>query len=74
MPFSSFSYKGLRILNDRNHMLDLSAGTRLHLRSQLYNRGRKVRSYTLFFRLNGILPTNGFIREKIELIPIGEIT
>jgi hypothetical protein len=73
MPFSNFSYKELRNLNDGNYILDLFAGTRLYTRSRLRNRDRKVRSCTLFFRLDGILPVNGLIREKIKPIPIGKI-
>jgi hypothetical protein len=46
----------------------------MYMEGRLYNGGRKIRSYTLFFRLNGILPINGFIREKTESIPAGEIT
>ena len=70
MPFNSFSYKGSRVSNDRNHVLDLSTWTRMYVKNRLYDRNRKVRSYTLFFRPDGILPTNGFIREKIKPIPI----
>jgi hypothetical protein len=73
MPFNSFSYKKPRDLNDRNHILNLSAGIRLYLRSRLYNRGRKVRSYTSFFKPDGILPTDGLIKEKIKPILIKEI-
>jgi hypothetical protein len=74
MPFNSSSYKKSRDLNDRNYILDLFAETKLYLRSRLYNRNRKVRSCTLFFRLNGTLLINGFIREKVKSIPIREIT
>jgi hypothetical protein len=41
--------------------------------SQLHDKGKKIRSYTLFFRLGGILPINGFIREKTEPIPAEKI-
>jgi hypothetical protein len=72
MPFNSFSNKGLRVLNNGNHMLDLPTGTRLYVRSRLHNGSKKVRSYTPFFRPNGILPVNGLIREKIKPILIGK--
>ena len=44
----------------------------MYVRSRLYDKDRKVRSYTPFFRLNGILPADGLIREKTEPIPAGE--
>jgi hypothetical protein len=50
-------------------MLDLFTETRVYLASRLHDEGRKVRSYTLFFRLNGILPANGLTREKVKPIP-----
>jgi hypothetical protein len=44
----------------------------MYVGSRLYDRGRKVRSYTPFFRPDGILPANEFTREKVKPIPIGE--
>jgi hypothetical protein len=41
------------------------------LRGRLYNKDRKVRSHTLFFRINGTLPSDEFIRKEIKLIPLG---
>jgi hypothetical protein len=70
---NNFSYEKSRILNDRNHILDLLTGTKLRVRDRLYDRDRKVRSGMLFFRLNGILPANGFIRKKTEPIPAEKI-
>jgi hypothetical protein len=74
MPSDSSSYKELRDLNDKNYMLDLSAGTRLYLRNRLHDRGRKIRSCTPFFRPDGILPVNGLIRKKVKPISIRQIT
>jgi hypothetical protein len=71
-PNSSLNKK-LRNLNDRNYVLDLPTGIRLYLNSRLYYRDRKIRSGTSFFKPDGILPTDGFIREKVEPIPIGKI-
>jgi hypothetical protein len=45
----------------------------MHVKSRLYDRDRKVRNYTPFFKLDGILPVNGFIREKTEPIPVRKI-
>jgi len=73
MSLDSFLNEELCDLNDGNYVLDLLTGTRLYVRSRLYDRGRKVRSYMPFFRPDGILPANGFTREKVEPIPIGEI-
>ena len=74
MSFNSFLNEGSRVLNNGNHVLDLPTGIRLYVKNRLYNRGRKVRSCALFFRPNGILPTNGLIREKVKSILTGEIT
>ena len=74
MSFNSSLNEELRNLNSGSHVLDLPTGTRLYVKSRLHDGGRKVRSNTLFFRLNGILPTNGLIRKKIKPISIGEIT
>jgi hypothetical protein len=60
--------------NNESHVLDLFTGIRIHVGSRLHDRGRKIRNYTLFFRPDGILPTNGFIREKAELISIRKTT
>jgi hypothetical protein len=40
------------------------------LRGRLYDRDRKIRSYTLFFRANEILPPNESIRQTIKPIQI----
>ena len=72
ISFNSSLNKESRNLNNGNYVLDLLTGTRLYLGSRLYYRGRKIRGCTLFFRLDGTLPTDGFIREKIEPIPIRE--
>jgi hypothetical protein len=63
-----------RNLNYGNYVLDLPTRTRMCVRSQLYDRGREVRSYTPFFRPGGTLLTDGFTREKTESIPVKEIT
>jgi hypothetical protein len=70
----SFLNKELRNLNNGNHVLNLLTGTRLYLGSRLYYRDRKIRSCTSFFRPDGTLFTDGFIREKVKPIPIKKIT
>jgi hypothetical protein len=40
------------------------------LRTRLYNKNRKVRSHTLFFRIDGVLPADGLTKKKIKLIPL----
>jgi hypothetical protein len=55
-------------------MLDLSTGIRIYVRSRLHDKGRKIRNYTSFFRLDGILPTNGLTRKTTKSIPIRETT
>jgi hypothetical protein len=60
-------------LNYRNYVLDLPTGTKMHVKSRLHDKDRKVRNYTLFFRSDGILPADGFIREKTEPIPVRKI-
>jgi hypothetical protein len=72
ISFNNFLNKESRILNNENHVLDLSTGIRLYVKSRLYNGDRKIRSNTLFFRSDGILPIDGFTREKVKPIPIGE--
>jgi hypothetical protein len=42
----------------------------MYLQIRLHDRDRKIRSYTLFFRLNEILLTNKLTRETIKPIPI----
>jgi hypothetical protein len=74
MPLNNFSYKELRDLNDRNYVLDLPIRIKVCVRSRLHNGSKKVRSDTLFFRSNEILPANGFTKEKVKPIPIGKIT
>jgi hypothetical protein len=41
----------------------------MHVKSRLYNKNKEIRSYTLFFRLNEILLTNGLIKKTIKSIP-----
>jgi len=74
MPFSNFSYKKPRDPNDGNHILDLSARTRLHLRNKLHDRGRKVCNGTSFFRPNRILPADESAGTTAEPISTGQIT
>jgi hypothetical protein len=54
-------------------MLDLPIGTKVYLVSRLYDGNRKVRNYTLFFRLNGALPADGFAGTTVESISIKPI-
>jgi hypothetical protein len=63
-----------KYLNDRNHVLDLSTGIRMHIKSRLYDKDRKIRNYALFFRLDGTLPTNGLTRKTTEPIPAKKTT
>jgi hypothetical protein len=74
MSPNNSSYKRPRVLNDRNHILNLLTGIKLYVRGRLHDRDRKIRSGTSFFRLNGILPADGFIRKKTKPIPAREIT
>jgi hypothetical protein len=55
-------------------MLDLSTGTRIYVRSRLYNKNKKIRSYTPFFRLDETLLTNGLTKKTAEPISIRETT
>jgi hypothetical protein len=55
-------------------MLDLSTGTRIYLGSRLYDKNGKVRTGTLFFKLNGVLPADGSAGKKIKSILIESIT
>jgi hypothetical protein len=64
-PSDSQSLKR-RDLNDKSHVLNLPTGAKIYVRSRLYNKNRKIRSYTLFFRLDGILSTNRLIKKTIE--------
>jgi hypothetical protein len=73
MPFNNFLDKGQHNLNDRNHVLNLFTGIRMHVGSRLYNRDRKIRSGTLFFRPNRILPADESAGTTAEPIPIGQI-
>jgi hypothetical protein len=74
MPPSNSQDPGRKNLNHGNHILDLPTGTKIHLRNRLYNKGKKVRSCAPFFRLNGILPTDGLTKETPKPIPIGKTT
>ena len=60
--------KESRNLNNENHVLDLPTGIRLYLSSRLYDKDREIRSDTLFFKLNGILPANGLTKKKVKPI------
>ena len=51
-------------------MLDLFTGIRIYLASRLHDGNKKVRSYTLFFRLNGALPADGSAETTVKSIPI----
>jgi hypothetical protein len=62
-----------RNLNYKNYVLNLFIGTRMYVKSRLYDKNRKIRNYMSFFRLNGILPADGLIKEKTELIPAEKI-
>jgi hypothetical protein len=73
MSPNSFLNKKLRNLNNGNHVLDLPTGIRLYLNNRLYDRDREIRSDTLFFRLDGILPANGLIKKKVKPIPTEKI-
>jgi hypothetical protein len=46
----------------------------MYVRSRLHDKDRKIRSYTLFFRPDGTLLTDGLIKEIIELIPTKKMT
>jgi hypothetical protein len=72
MSPNNSSNKKSRNLDDKNHVLDLPTGTRLYVKGQLYNKNKEIRSYTLFFRSDGILPANGLTKKKIKPIPIKE--
>jgi hypothetical protein len=73
MSPGNFSYKESRVLNDRNYILNLPTGIRLYVRNRLHDRDRKIRSDTLFFRLNEILPADGLIKKKTKPIPAEKI-
>jgi hypothetical protein len=51
-------------------MLDLFTRTRVYLRTRLYDKNREIRSYTLFFKLNGTLFINEFTEKVIKLISL----
>jgi hypothetical protein len=74
MPLDNFQGLRRENLNYRNHVLNLPTGTRIYVRSRLYDRDRKIRSCTSFFRPDGILLTDEFTREKTELIPVKKTT
>jgi hypothetical protein len=57
-----------RDLNNKNHVLNLSTGTRMYIKRRLHNRDRKIYSYTPFFRLDGVLPADGFAGKTSESI------
>jgi hypothetical protein len=70
MPFGNSQDEGQYNPNYKDYLLDLPTGTGLYVGSRLYNKGKKVRSCTSFFRPNGILPINGLIRKKVKSILI----
>jgi hypothetical protein len=55
-------------------VLDLSTGIKIYVGSRLYDKDKKIRSCTLFFKPDGTLSTDGLIREKVEPIPIKKTT
>jgi hypothetical protein len=63
-----------RNLNHKNYVLNLPTGTRIYVKNRLYDRNRKIRNYTLFFRLDKILPANGLTKKKTEPISAKKIT
>jgi hypothetical protein len=60
--------------NYKGHVLDLFIRIKIYVESRLHDKGRKIRSYTLFFRPDGILLTDGLIKETTEPIPTKETT
>jgi hypothetical protein len=74
MPPNDFPGLKRRDLNNKSHILDLSTGIKMHVRSRLHDKNRKIRNYTLFFRLDGTLPTDRFIKKKAKPIPIKKTT
>jgi hypothetical protein len=60
--------------NNGSHMLDLSTGTKIYVESRLHDRSRKIRNYTLFFRPDETLPTNGLTKKTAEPISIKKTT
>jgi len=50
-------------------VLDLSIGTRVYVRNRLHDRDRKIYNYTLFFRSDGALPADGFVKKTGKPIP-----
>jgi hypothetical protein len=55
-------------------VLNLPTGIKIYVRSRLHDKDRKVRSYTPFFRPDGILPADGLTKKETEPIPTEEIT
>jgi hypothetical protein len=74
MSLNDSKNTGREHLNDRNHVLDLPTGIKMHMGSRLYDRDKKIRSYTPFFKLDGILPTNGLTKETTKPIPTKKTT
>jgi hypothetical protein len=74
ISLNSSSNKKSRNPNNESHVLDLPTGTKLYVGSRLHDKNRKIRSDTLFFRPNGILPANGLTKKKVKSILIKQIT
>jgi hypothetical protein len=45
----------------------------MYVRSRLHDKNKKVRNYILFFRPDGTLLVNGFIKKKIKPISVKKI-
>jgi hypothetical protein len=63
-----------RDLNNGSHVLDLSIRARVYVGRRLHDRGRKICSYTPFFRPDGALPADGSAGKTSESIPTGSTT
>jgi hypothetical protein len=74
MPPNNFPGLKRKDLNNESHVLDLFIEVRMYVKNRLYDRNRKIRSCTSFFKLDKTLLINGFIKETIKPIPIKEIT
>jgi hypothetical protein len=70
MPPNDSQGLGRKDLNNRSHMLNLFTGIKMYMGSRLHDRDRKIRNYTSFFRLDGILPTDGLTRKTVKPISI----
>jgi hypothetical protein len=55
-------------------VLNLLTGAKMHVESRLHNRDKKIRSGTLFFRSDEILPADESTGTTAKPIPTGQIT